>query len=498
MNAPGLREQAAASSDLNIRDLMAPLFRRKELLGLVFLGMALVAILVTMVVSGLYASSMEILVKRQRLDPMVTSEPTLQQPPSPPPLTEEEVNSEIELLKSGDLLRDAVLANGLQELEKGTLSSFLFSRGQDEWYVSKAVDRLSKKLSIEVVSKTNAIEVRYKSRDPQVAYGVLNKMADLYMQKHLAVQRPGGSYDFFAKEAEKYRRALAESEQRLADFGKEQGVVAPEIERSGMAQKVVDSSASLQQALQAIAADEQRIKAEEAKMKATPVRSSTAETSNDANLLLQQLLANLLTAQLKRTQLALKYDASYPLVQEADQEIAQTQAAIAEAKKTTYVIQTTDRDPTYELLREDVAKTQADLASQEATAVALGQSIQSIRRQMVDLDGKSLQQGDLIRETKADESNYLLYLSKREQERTSDALDQKRIGNVAIAVPPILPILPAYNPVIVLLVGIIFAGFASVAAVFTAEYLDSSFCTPRQVNEVLGIPVLAWFPRQAS
>jgi capsular polysaccharide biosynthesis protein len=52
--------------------------------------------------------------------------------------------------------------------------------------------------------------------------------------------------------------------------------------------------------------------------------------------------------------------------------------------------------------------------------------------------------------------------------------------------------------VIVLLVGIIFAGFASVAAVFTAEYLDSSFCTPRQVNEVLGIPVLAWFPRQAS
>ncbi|HWO35788.1 MAG TPA: hypothetical protein VNO32_43905, partial [Candidatus Acidoferrum sp.] len=70
--------------------------------------------------------------------------------------------------------------------------------------------------------------------------------------------------------------------------------------------------------------------------------------------------------------------------------------------------------------------------------------------------------------------------------------------NVAIAVPPTLPILPAYNPVIVLLVGIIFAGFASVAAVFTAEYLDPSFRTPGQVNEVLGIPVLAWFPRQAS
>jgi uncharacterized protein involved in exopolysaccharide biosynthesis len=220
--------------------------------------------------------------------------------------------------------------------------------------------------------------------------------------------------------------------------------------------------------------------------------------SNDANLLLQQLLANLLSAQIKRTQLALKYDASYPLVQEADQEIAQTQAAIAEARKTQYVNQTTDRDPTYELLREDIAKTRADLASQEATAAALGRSIQSMRSQMVNLDGKALEHADLIRETKADESNYLLYLSKREQERTSDALDQKRMGNVAIAVPPIIPVLPAYNPLIVLLIGVLFAAFISVAAAFAAEYLDPSFRTPGQLGEILGIPVLASFPRQAA
>ena len=57
----------------------------------------------------------------------------------------------------------------------------------------------------------------------------------------------------------------------------------------------------------------------------------------------------MLAAQLKRTQLAMKYDPSYPLVQEADQEVAQTQAAIAEAEKAQYMNQTTDRDPTYEL-----------------------------------------------------------------------------------------------------------------------------------------------------
>jgi len=164
---------------------------------------------------------------------------------------------------------------------------------------------------------------------------------------------------------------------------------------------------------------------------------------------LQQLQANLLAVQVKRTQLAMKYDPSYPLVQEADQEIAETQAAIKESEKTRYLNQTTDRDPTYELLREDIAKTKADHASQKATAAAVANSIDSMNHQLVDLDQKSVQQSDLIRETKANEANYLLYLSKREQEKTSDALDQKRIANVAIAVPPSVPVLPAYSAALV-------------------------------------------------
>ena len=133
----------------------------------------------------------------------------------------------------------------------------------------------------------------------------------------------------------------------------------------------------------------------------------------------------------------MKYDPSYPLVQEADEEIAETQAAIKEAEKTKYMNQTTDRDPTYELLREDIAKTSADLASQKATASAVAQSIDSMNLKMVDLDQKAVKQSDLLREAKANEANYLLYLSKREQEKTSDALDQKRIANVAIVFPPI-------------------------------------------------------------
>ena len=47
---------------------------------------------------------------------------------------------------------------------------------------------------------------------------------------------------------------------RLANFGKEQGVVAPDVERTNMALVVANSVGSLHQAEQTIAADQERIR----------------------------------------------------------------------------------------------------------------------------------------------------------------------------------------------------------------------------------------------
>ena len=265
-----------------------------------------------------------------------------------------------------------------------------------------------------------------------------------------------------------------------------------------MAGQLAASQASLYQAQQAIAADEKRIDNIKEQLKVTPARSSTSEASMSANLLLENLGTQLLAAQVKRSQLLMKYDPNYPLVKEVDQEIAETQDAITNAEKAKYVNQTTDRDPTYELLREDQAKTEADLASEKATAGALANSIRGIRAQTVQLDQDAVKQAALVREAKADEGNYLLYLNKREQERTSDALDQKRIANVAIAVPAVVPILPAHSPWLIMFLGFFAAIVVAVAAAFVAEYLDPSFRTPEEVMNTLNMPVLATMPKKAA
>ena len=499
MSEPNFENPLKQKSDPTLRDLLAPLFRRKRMIALVFCGVLLGSGGAAFLLSSQHKASIEILVNQERVDPLVTSESTQQSPASAPPVTDPEINSEVEILKSPDLLQRVVIATHLQDAERNALTTRIFhGKKSDAWYMARAVQHLGNKLDIKEVTKSNLIQINYTSIDPQLAYNVLQTLGSLYLEKHLAVHRPSGSYVFFTSQAEKYREALEQSETRLANFSETSGTAAPDLERAAMAQQVVYSIAALHTAQQNIAAEKQRINDEEFRMKSIPDRSPTAQVSDSAQTLLQQLQADLLAAQVKKTQLTMKYDPSYPLVKEADQEIAQTQAAIAAAEKLQYVNQTTDRDPTYELIREDVAKTRADLTSHQATAAALRSSIRGLQIQIVELDQEALQQADLTREVKTNEANYLLYVSKREQERTSDALDERRIGNVAIAVPPVLPILPAISPALVMLIGLVLACLVSTATAFVAEYLNPSLRTPDEVLEVLRIPVLASVPKQTA
>jgi uncharacterized protein involved in exopolysaccharide biosynthesis len=362
-----------------------------------------------------------------------------------------------------------------------------------------AAKSLTNSIKVESTTVSDIIDVRYgRTGDPEKPACVLRNLSKVYLAKHVQLRRPAGSADFFDEETDKQKKVLEAAETELVNFSKKGHVGAPDVLRNFTAQQIATAEASLYQARQAIAADGERLQNIKSQLDATPARSVTEVVSNSSNLLMQQLQANLLAAQIKRSQLLVKFEPSYPLVREADDEIEQTQEAIKKALDSKYVDQTTDRDPTYQFLRQDQAKTEADLASQKATAAALVNSIRNMRIEAVDLDERAVEQAALVREVKADETNYLLYVNKRDQERTSDALDQMKFANVAIAVPPVVPLLPAHSPVLVMLISFVLAVPVSIAAAYVADYFDPSFRTPKDVMETLSIPVLASVPRQAA
>ena len=483
-----------ADSEPTLRDVLAPLFRHRRLVILSFFGVFLGSILAALLLTNRYQAHMQILVKRERVDPVVTSETSPQMLQAAPPVSEEEINSEVELLQSGDLLQKVVLATGLQEKEKNLIWAVLRPKENAEIRAFRAERRLAKKLKVEAVKKTDLIKVSYETADPQLAYRVLSTLADSYLEKHLAVHRPPGAFEFFQQETEQYRKSLEEAEARLARFGSEKKVASPLVERDLILQKLSEFDATLRGTQTGIAETQRRIDELEAQLKVTPPRLSTQQRASDSQVL-GTLEGTLATLELKHTDMMAHYDPDYRPLKDLEGQIAKARAQVEAAKSAPLREDTTDANPPYLWLTEELVKSRADVATLLARASATASNVQLYRQMALDLGQKELEHEDLIRNTKAEEGNFLLYLNKREEARISDALDSKRILNVAIAEAPTIPALPVHSPWYFVLLGTLLAAVVSTVAAFVSDYMDPTLRTADETKKVLEIPVLAAMPK---
>jgi uncharacterized protein involved in exopolysaccharide biosynthesis len=472
-----------SSSKTVLRDVVTVAFRHRRLGLTVFFAVLAGAALVIAFTPRSYQSSLKILVRNERADPLVSSASEANQQLMPA-ITPEELHSEVELLKSEDVLRKVALKTGLVPPP----SALPWGPRTQEERVAEAVRALRNGIDAGQVPRTNIIEVKYALPNPQLVAGVLNTLGDFYLEKHLNVYRTSGQFDFFDKEAARYAQALQDAEAKLTNS------VEPQLMRDLTVEKLNDFKATLQQTRAAIAETERRIHTLEQQQADTPARLTTQERRSDNPVLLQTLKTTLLTLELKRIELLTKYQPTYRPVQELDKQIADTKAAIAKEENAPVREQTTDQNPVHLWERSELAKATADLAGLQARAAAIEQTIGAYDQRAEVLNQKTIQQQDLLRAKKAAEDNYLLYLRKREEARITDALDQKRILNVAIAEKAHVPVLPATPASTRLALAAVLALIVSIGTVAGSEYLDPTFRTPAEVADTLAIPVLAAIP----
>jgi len=483
-----------AALPFSAKDVLAAGFRYKRTALFCFFGVLTGVILAAVLQPAKYTSSTEFLVGEGRVDPVVS--PDAMAPTVVKPVSEEDLNSEVELLHSPDVLRQVVVACGLDKRKR--LRDRLFGEPDAERKIARAANQLGKDLKIELVKKSDVIDVSYTARDAQAAVQVLKSLTDAYLQKHVAVHSPPGQYDFFAQETERYKKDLSDAEAQLKQFSQEDGGVAPQVSRDLTLQKLAEFRSSLQQTRAELASAQQRVKTLEKQAGITPERLTTSRRQSDDAQVLQSLKATLINLELKRTELLTKYQPTYPLVQEVDKQIADTHASIAAEEAKPIKEETTDRNPTYAWISEELAKAKAESSGLQARTTAMEAAVTKYEDLARSLAQKGLIEQDLERTVKVDEENYLLYLRKREQARMSEALDRTRILNVAVAEPPVAPSTPSNSPLPLLLGGVFFAAVVSAGAVMAQEYLDPSFRTPKEVATELAIPVLAAVPLEGN
>jgi len=480
-----------SASSPTMRDLLAVIFRQRKG-ALVAFTVTLIAITAYGFLAPTYQSEMRVILRRSRIDPAVAPTPS-QGEFERTGVTEEEVNSEAELLQGDEILRSVVQKAGL--ISEGSSWFWNLAGDDDERRLARAARRVNRRLTVEPLRKAALIRVSYDSSNPEQAARVLRSLASSYLERHHQVHRPSGEVTFFDEQVLQARRNLEAAQLQLMDFMRDRGVASASQERDIALQKLNDADAENRQTQVMLAENVERIRALQLKLAALPERTMTQIRNSDNPQLMERIKGRLLELELKRTELLTQYEPTYRLVQEVDQEIAQAKAAVVAEEQAPIRDQTSDLEAKHEWANLELLKAQVEGKALVAHDAAESAVVAHYRDQAHELGNSAIEQERLLHDVKTAEDRYLLYVNKREEARIGDALDQQGILNVAIAEQPSVPALPKLSALSFMLIGLVAAASVSLGQAFVTDYLTPSFRTPDEVVALLGMPVLASLPR---
>jgi uncharacterized protein involved in exopolysaccharide biosynthesis len=442
---------------------IAPVLRRRRLQILAtFILVTAGVVAGTLAMPKQYEAHMKVLVKNERPQMVITPDRN-DRADYRGEISEAEINSEIELLTSNNLLQQVVTTSGLDRRQPAPDASSA---------VERAVKRLERNLKVTPVRKSNVILVQYTDTDPRQAVAVLARLSDFYLEQHLKVHGSPGTYEFFKGEAQRYQKELQEAEARLADFRSREDVIMPSQQKDVALQKAAETESSLMQADTAISEYTRRIADTRRQLEATPARVVTQSRTSSNQYSVERLHTMLAELKNRRTQLLSKFRPEDRMVQEADQEIADTQQALEKAQKLMGLDEATDVNPVYQSLQLELVKQQTELAGAESRRRTLAQQSSIYHQQLAKFATASAAYDDLLRTQKEAEENYLIYSKKTEEARITQSLDLQKIANVAIAESPVQPHLPSKpNVWLNIGLGVILAGMLSLGLPFAWEYV---------------------------
>jgi uncharacterized protein involved in exopolysaccharide biosynthesis len=479
---------ALRNPGFSLRDLAGVVFRRKWLIVFTLLTAGIAATVFAWMTPEMYQSRMKILVRNMRAEiPLTAGSDSVSDRQE---VSQAQLGSEIELLKSYDLLervvRETKLAKPSQPGAKIT-----------EADIEKASAKLGKELDISVVNKSNMIEVGYASKSPKEAAAVLRRLAELYLDKHLELHSPPGAYEFFKEQADRYEQDLRSSENILSGFQQKENVVEINQQKELTFSRLVDARSKLKEIDGTINETDKRIAALEKQLSGMDGRIRTQNRVIPNQYSSERLNTMLIELRNRRIQLLTKFQPDDRVVREVDDQIKVTTEALDKALKSTSSEESYDVNPLRQTLEGELTRAKVEQAGRNALKKNLSEQVARYEAELAKLEKVTPVHEKLSREVRQNTESYQLYAKKQEESRINDALDKQKISNVSIAEEPFVPHLPNKgSKLLAAIMGIGLGFLICGGGVFTTELLRDTFLSPRELEDFIDYPVLATIPFQ--
>ena len=465
-------------SGITPRDVAAVLFRRKRIiLGCFFAAAVAVAFCAVWLKPRLFPqrsySGLKFILKKDRFDAVVTPSDRAV-PGFTTSVSAQEVQSQIELLKSAD-----VLGKLAREAKVASMEEF------------------NRNLIIEPVvagrNVTSLIAVRYAATDAAEVARVLEKLPQIYLQKYLAVNRQPAALEYFRSQSESWEEQLRQAEADLAEFDTRRPELGADGNREQARQRLIEVQKQKSESEAGIREAESRAGEIAQQLSALPA-TVRAVRKSETSPYIERLKAELLDLQDRRGR-----ETFYREIGRLDQRISEVEELIGQRQPADGAMEESLPNPARPAVESELVRSRAQVAGLRSRLNSLAAQEHTAREELAAsrliTTENEAQRAELARNAKVAEEGYLLYRKKYAEAQEAGTLDQRGVLNLALAEGPQPPApaetrgLPFY-----LSVGVLLAAASGLAAGAGAELLDHSVHTPRQLESLSALEVLACIP----
>ncbi len=477
----------AAHGNGSLRTIVEAAFRHRKLWFLAAFLAFVATLAYTVLRPREYESEMDILVENTRADdqigPGAANGPVMNFG-----VTEEQINSEIQLLQSRGL------ASGVVDPQWNNGQPANLTEAQYRAH-DKAIDSFEKHLAVEMIRKSNVIHVTYAAHDPKTSNEMLSRLLTAFLAKQRELALPAGTAKFFGDQAARYKSQLDQAQQQLADYQQQHQIVTLADSEQDANREIEQTEADLRNTDVEINTIEQRMGAETQQLKTIPPRQTTQQRQIPADNSVEQLNTMLAQLENERTSLLTKFTPNDRLVQEINQKIANTQKALSDAKSMTSKETASDVNPVWQTVTASIIQNESERKALRAKEAALKSQIAGLQSNLSGVEGSTVAFTTLRQKVADLESNYQLYSQKYNQAEIADAMNENRLLNVAVQESPtysVIPIRP--KPAMDMLLGAFTAVFLACFMVFFAEVGRDTIANAAELENASVFPVFATVP----
>lgn len=411
---------------------------------------------------------------------------------------EEEINSEIEIIRSRPVLERVTealslhqhreiavsglrgvvhdLFRGVVRPVRAAVSHLLGSTTADpEQLLNAGVARLQEELWVEPASDSQIVRVTYRDRDPGTAADVVNRVVEEYLKQRLAIHLNRSESGFYAEQISTAEAELEALRNQLGALKGREGIVSFTEQAHAFVKKIEGFDVALATVQKEIISVRSKVDRVRNLLKTDPdLLIPLPEIAK--NPLIEQMEHSLVNQRLQLESLRQRYTEDSRQVATALEQIEEQNLKI--------------REQVQRFLDREVA----DLEKLQAEEQALSRTIERLKKRLTALPEKEMTIAALEKRV-TDQDEALSAMRKRYQDSLVSQATDHRLQNAKIvsrAAVPIDPVVP--NLILNLSLGFLLAIMVSVSAALFTEYLDDSLKMPEDIEHYLGRQAFASIP----